>query len=467
MKSYSVIIIGTGPAGMSAANKLVNQGIKCLLLDEQIAAGGQIYRAIDRNLKHEPQRVDLLGEDYRQGSKLTEGLITNQQNECLDIIFNAKVWRIDNNGAVYFSVNQQAQSSHADIIILATGAQERPFAFEGWTLPGVMTAGAAQILLKANGLVADNAILAGNGPLLYLIASQLIKAGSPPKAILETQVTGAWKNALPHFFAALLHGLPYLWKGSKMLASIKKAGIPHYRGINDIQALGNDKITSVSFSQGNKTRTLDTDTLLIHQGVIPNTQISRTLNLQHHWNKQQHAWQPAVNKWGVSSQKNILIAGDGAGIGGAKAAEISGELAALQACYQLGNLSKHQQNEMASLLHRRLEKESAVRPFLDALYAPNFQSILQSDKALICRCEEVTAGQLRHYAREGCRGLNQTKAFSRCGMGACQGRQCGSNAAIIIADERDISVEEVDYYRLRAPIKPVSLSEVASLDTCE
>ncbi len=162
---------------------------------------------------------------------------------------------------------------------------------------------------------------------------------------------------------------------------------------------------------------------------------------------------------------NLYVAGDGAGIGGAIAAELSGELAALQAAYQLGGISQAIRNTTGALMHKRLKKELAIRPFLDTLYAPDFQAMLQSDDTMICRCEEVTVGQLRNYAREGCLGLNQTKVFSRCGMGPCQGRQCGSNAAIIIADERNIPIEHVDYYRLRAPIKPVSLSEVASLSS--
>ncbi len=462
MKSFPVIIIGTGPAGMATASKLLDQGINCLLLDEQTAPGGQIYRAIDRNIKQDPNRVKLLGDDYRYGRKLTESLINNDQ---LETVYNAKVWRIDDDGSVYFSVNQQAQHVQAETIILATGAQERPFAFPGWTLPGVMTAGAAQIMLKSHGLTVENAILAGNGPLLYLISSQLIKAGSPPKAILETKVSGAWKNSLSHFPAALINGQSYLWKGAKMLATIKKAGIPHYLGIQNIKALGKDNITSVGFNHRGKTHELETDSLLVHQGVIPNTQITRILALNHIWNTQQHSWQPEVDKWGVSSQKNILIAGDGAGIGGAIAAELSGELAALQAAYQLGKISQAIRNTTGTLIHQRLKKELAIRPFLDTLYTPDFQAMLQSDDTIICRCEEVTVGQLRNYAREGCLGLNQTKTFSRCGMGPCQGRQCGSNAAIIIADERNIPIEHVDYYRLRAPIKPVSLSEVASLSS--
>lgn len=463
MKSFPVVIIGSGPAGMAAAGSLLKQGFRCLLLDEQNAPGGQIYRAIDHNIKQQPDRISLLGDDYKYGHTLTEALGTN--TDQLERIYNAKVWRVDTDGSVYFSVNQQAKHIKADIIILATGAQERPFAFSGWTLPGVMTAGAGQIMLKAHGLVAENAILAGNGPLLYLIASQLIKAGSPPKAILETCVDGSWKKALPHLPAALINGKAYLWKGMKMLAAIKKAGVPHYRGIQSLKALGEDEINRVSFLQGGKTHELETSSLLIHQGVIPNTQITRTLELKHIWNAQQQAWQPETDIWSVSSQENILIAGDGAGIGGAKAAELSGQLAALQASFALKNISQNERDQSGMLLRHHLSKELAIRPFLDILYAPDFQTVLQSDETIICRCEEVTAAQLRQFAREGCRGLNQTKVFSRCGMGPCQGRQCGSNAAIVIADERNLPVEQVDYYRLRSPVKPVSLGEIASLSS--
>lgn len=104
-----------------------------------------------------------------------------------------------------------------------------------------------------------------------------------------------------------------------------------------------------------------------------------------------------------------------------------------------------------------------MRSFLDYRYAPDNLAMLENEETLVCRCEEVSVAQLREHARLGCRGLNQTKTFSRCGMGPCQGRQCGLNAALVLADERQESPANIDYYRIRPVIKPVTLAEVASL----
>lgn len=459
MTRAEVVIIGAGPAGMSTARVLAEHQVSCLLLDEQSGIGGQIYRRIEHVSQQAPQRAAKLGKDYLQGLKLAEALPAVYVQKVL----NAKVWRVTPRGGIAYSVGEQAHEVNAEQLVLATGAQERPFAFPGWTLPGVMTAGAGQILLKAHGLAVKKAVLIGNGPLLYLIASQLVACGQPPQAIVETRAGGAWQKALPHLPKALLQGHHYLWKGIKMLAALKKAGIPHYRAATDVRALGDEALSQIQFKQGGNTHTLDTQSALIHQGVIPNTQMSRALNLPHDWSAQQQTWLPATDSWGGTVLENVFIAGDGAGIGGANVAKLAGELTALQVLQQRGVITDAQRDSHAQPIRRQLQAELAVRPFLDYRYAPDNRTLLEHDDTLVCRCEEVSVGQLREYARQGCRGLNQTKTFSRCGMGPCQGRQCGLNAALVLADERSELPESIDYYRLRPVIKPVTLAEVASL----
>lgn len=450
-----VAIIGAGPAGMAAAKTLASLGIPCTVFDEQSAAGGQIYRAINNG---GAQRSTILGKDYQAGSKWIEGLthsnITTQ--------FGASVWQIDPDHCITYSQGGQARQLTAEHILLTTGAQERPFAFTGWTLPGVMSVGAAQIMLKAQGIVPENAVLAGNGPLLYLFASQLIKAGYPPKMILETSSEKAWPNALPHLPAALGSGKQYLWKGLKMLAQIKRAGVKHYKGIRELTASGDDDLSQVRFTHLGKTQTVDAQHLLVHQGVIPNTQFTRSMGIEHVWNPIQQAWQPQADAWGDMGD-NRFIAGDGSAIGGAIAAELAGQLSALQIAHQQGVISKQQRDEDSQPLQKQLALELKVRPFLDTLYAPDYGDVLNDNEVMVCRCEEVTSGMLRDHVRKGCLGLNQTKAFSRCGMGPCQGRMCGLTAAKVLADERGVDISEIDYMRIRAPIKPVTLQELADL----
>jgi thioredoxin reductase len=450
-----VAIIGSGPAGMAAAKTLADLNIPCTVLDEQPAPGGQIYRAVNNGGS---QRAGVLGKEYLDGKHLTHGL----QHKEITTQFGASIWQIDLDGTLTYSQEGKTHQLTAEHILLATGAQERPYPFAGWTLPGVMTAGAAQIMLKAHGIVPEGAVLAGNGPLLYLLASQLIKAGYPPKMILETSSDKAWQQALPHLPSALVGGSQYLFKGLKMLAEIKRAGVKHYKGISQLTALGDDDLSQVSFNCSGKTHTVDANHLLVHQGVISNTQFSRAMGVEHLWNSTQQAWQPKTDTWGDMGE-NRFMAGDGAGIGGAISAELAGQLSALQIAHQQGVITESQRDEKAQPLQKQLAKELKVRPFLDTLYSPDYKDVLSDNDIIVCRCEEVTSGMLRDHVQKGCLGLNQTKAFSRCGMGPCQGRMCGITAAKVLADERGVDVSEIDYMRIRAPIKPVTLQELADL----
>ena len=450
-----VAIIGAGPAGMAATKTLSALDIFCTVFDEQPAAGGQIYRAVGST---DSQRTNILGKDYLLGAKWVDNL----QHSKIATHFDASVWKIDPDGTLTYSQKSQAHQLKAKYILLATGAQERPYAFSGWTLPGVMSVGAAQIMLKSQGIVPEGAVLAGNGPLLYLFATQLIQAGYPPKAILETWPDKAWRRALPHLPRALTSGKQSLWKGLKMLATIKRAGVKHYKGISELSASGNNDLAVISFIYLGKRKNIDAKHLLVHQGVIPNTQFSRSIGVEHIWNSIQQAWQPKADAWGDMGQRRF-IAGDGAAINGAIAAELAGQISALQIAHQQGILTSEQLNTSAQPLQKQLAQEITIRPFLDALYAPDYHDVLADDEVIVCRCEEVTSGMLREQVRKGCLGLNQSKAFSRCGMGPCQGRMCGLTAAMVVADERNVEVSEIDYFRIRAPIKPVTLQELADL----
>ncbi|MGV7243536.1 (2Fe-2S)-binding protein, partial [Caballeronia sp. M23-90] len=110
---------------------------------------------------------------------------------------------------------------------------------------------------------------------------------------------------------------------------------------------------------------------------------------------------------------------------------------------------------------RRLAEVMRIRPFLDSLYRPRDENRVPKDEVIVCRCEEVTAGQLRQFVALGCLGPNQAKSFGRCGMGPCQGRMCGLTVTEVIADARSVTPETVGYYRIRPPIKPLTLGELA------
>jgi NADPH-dependent 2,4-dienoyl-CoA reductase/sulfur reductase-like enzyme len=456
MHSSDLIVIGAGPAGMAAAAAAASLGLDVLILDEQPRPGGQIYRDVTRAA---PARGHILGGDFADGLPLVQGL----ESERISRVSGATVWKIDPDGQVAYSVNGRGAVAQGARVLLATGALERPMPIPGWTLPGVMTAGAAQILLKQSGVLPRRAVLAGSGPLLYLIASQMVRAGTPPLALVETQSRADFLSSLRHLSGAL-RGWRYLLKGARMLTEIRRAGVPRHSAATGLRIEGDSHATALCFTAAGKTHRIACDTVLLHHGVVPNTQAARSLGIAHHWDARQQCFTPQVDDWGGTSLQHILISGDGAGIGGAAVAEISGRLAALRAACDLGGITLAQRDAQAAPLHRRRASELAARPFLDTAYPPCGDALLPADSTIVCRCEEVTAGDIRRFARMGCKGPNQAKAFGRAGMGPCQGRYCGLTVSALLARENGASLDDTGYYRIRPPLKPITLGELAAME---
>lgn len=455
MTDFDLVIIGAGPAGMAAAIEADGGGASVLLLDEQQRPGGQIYRDIT---SYQEQLSNILGKDYLDGQELAKQFL----NSGCEYRPSATVWKVTQEAEVVYSQHQEATEVRGKHIFIANGALERPMPIPGWTLPGVMTAGAAQILLKSRGIAAQDAVLAGCGPLLYLLATQLIKAGCPPRALVETQSASHVWSALP-FLPRALTGWSTLAKGVSLLNTIRRAGVPRYRGAGELAVIGDNEVSAIEFSQARRSQRIQCETVLLHQGVVPNIQISQSLNLAHHWHAAQRCFVPKVDQWGVSSNQRITIIGDGAGISGAISAALMGKKAALNGLKSLGLLSLASRDQLASAAKNQLRKQQAVRPFIDALYAPSTACAQPSNDTVVCRCEGITAGDIRRYASVGCVGPNQTKAFGRSGMGPCQGRYCSVTVTELLAESNALTPEETGSYRVRSPIKPVTLGELASL----
>ena len=461
MNRVDLVVIGCGPAGMSAAITAVNAGLSVVVLDEQKGPGGQIYRNISNS---SDKRDDILGPSYAYGRSLVEAM----QKTTVTHISEATVWNISVEDAsadcmISFSVNNQANEIKAARLIVATGALERPMPIPGWTLPGVLTAGAGQILLKQSGLVVADSVIAGTGPLNLLLAQQMIRAGAPPVAIIETQTHQDLIRSMMQI-AGALQGWRYLKQGAQMLAEIKRAGVKRFSGACDLKIKGEGRVETISFSHREKQQSLDCNTVLLHHGVIPNTQITRSLALEHIWDESQLCFKPLINKWQQTSLNQVYIAGDGAGIGGAKAAEMTGQIAALHVTASANKLTESERDNKVFIIRKALQRELAIRPFLDTAYKSAEAILNPNDETIICRCEEITAGEIRRYTKLGCKGPNQTKAFGRCGMGPCQGRYCGLAVTEILSRQNNMHPNEVGYYRIRSPLKPITVGELASLE---
>ena len=458
-REFDVVVIGAGPAGMSAAIGLRGQGLSVLVVDEQPAPGGQIWRAVEA-VAPTPTGT-LLGDEYRAGAGLAGrfrgcGAVYEPQTQ---------VWQIEPGWHVYMTRDGRAEVVRANHVVLALGAQERPAPFPGWTLPGVLTVGAGQILLKTSRQVPSEPVwVAGSGPLPLLYMAQLLRAGGKIAGWLDTSPPGGWRRALPWAGAALA-GWGEISKGLAWLLEIRAAGVKHVRGVTAVRALGDGHLQEVEYTQADgSTVRVPASVLLSHEGVLPSIHMTQALGCEHSWNAQQVCLTPDLDDWGQTSKPGVYVAGDGANIGGAKAAYVRGELVALGIAKRAGRLSPEAAAVYAAPLRRKLSGLLRLRPMLDALYPPRASIFSPPDETIVCRCEELTAGEIRNAAAIGQPGPNQIKAFTRAGMGPCQGRQCGYTVAHIIAAVQNRQIAEVGFYRIRPPLKPLTLGELASLE---
>ena len=454
-----LLIIGAGPAGMSAAIAARRRGLSVRVVDDQPAAGGQIWRGVERVASSATGK--LLGEEYLAGEPLVRAFLASGAEYSPE----TQVWQVEPGWQVYMSHRQQASSVTADTVLLATGAQERPAPFPGWTLPGVMTVGAAQILLKTSNQVPDEPVwILGSGPLPLLYMVQLLRAGGRIAGWLDTAPQGAWRRGLAHLPGAL-PGWRDLRKGAAWMREVRRAGVPIVRHADGFAVSGEGRVQSLSYVGADGVRqTVSTGLVLVHEGVVPSIHMTQAIGCRHVWLDAQACLVPEVDAWGETSEAGIFVAGDGSGIGGARAACVRGELAALGVARRAGRLDEAQAEREAAPLRRRLAAELSTRPLLDAMYPPRASAFDPADETVVCRCEELTAGDIRRAAQAGRPGPNQIKSITRAGMGPCQGRQCGYTVAHILAKAQQRPVSAVGFYRIRPPLKPLTLGELASLD---
>ncbi|MGY4641627.1 FAD-dependent oxidoreductase [Pseudomonas sp. TE24901] len=436
-----VVIVGAGPAGISAARTLLDHGIKACLVDESVRGGGQIYRRQPANFQRSAKQ--LYG--FEAGKAEAVHRTMDELAPLIDYRPETLVWNAED-GRLDLLNNGHAESIEYAQLIVATGATDRILPVPGWTLPGVYSLGAAQIALKYQGCaIGERVAFCGSGPLLYLVAYQYAKAGAQVVAVLDCAPFSAQCRALP----ALLRQPATLAKGMYYRAWLSAHGIPVHQGATLAQIDGEQRVTGIRWGS----RTLECDAVAFAHALRSETQLADLLGCEFTWNALNRAWLPQRDSAGRSSVNGVYLAGDGAGIMGADAAQMAGERAALAVLEDSGIAINQRRT---AVLEQQLAGIQRFRHGLETAFPFPEQWAAQAPDALIlCRCEEVSVGDVRAVVDEGHWEINRVKAHCRVGMGRCQGRMCGLAAAEIVAERSGRGIEEVGRLRGQAPIKPL------------
>ena len=284
--------------------------------------------------------------------------------------------------------------------------------------------------------------------------------------VLDTTPRGNLREAarlLPGFLRS-----PYARKGLPLLLRARRAAARVVGGVDGLRiARGEGGGLLLSWTRGGREDAAPFDAVLLHHGVTPNLNLARAAGCELDWHEGNACFVPRTDAWGRTTVPGVLLAGDGAGIGGAEAAALGGRIAALAVLAELGAVGEGERDARAAPLRAERGRWMRGRPFLDALYRPAQRFRAAGPDAVACRCEEVTGAQVAEAARLGATGPNQLKAWLRCGMGPCQGRMCGLTVTETIAAARGVPPAEVGYLRLRTPVRPVTLAQVAALPQTE
>ena len=446
-----VVVVGAGPAGVRATERLVAEGARPIVIDEGERAGGQIYRRPPAQLER-PYR-DLYGFEAKRAQAIHrtfDGLAGHIDYRPRSLAFAVE------GRSVHVNTSGRIAQVAFDALVLATGATDRLIPLPGWTLPGVFTLGAAQIALKAQAAtVGARPVLIGTGPLLLLLAYQYAKAGTMPAMVLDVAPFSARVGALP----ALLASRPgVLAKGAYYMARLRRLKVPVETGATPLAIHGSVRVQGVSVRLASgRTVEIACDAVGLGYGLRPETQLADLAGARLTFAGGAQQWVPETDGYGRTTVGGVYVAGDGAGILGADAAEISGRLAAIAALADAG--LKQDAAEIAALQreHRRMRRFMAAME--QAFPWPAALARATADTTLVCRCEAIRASELRRSVADlDAREINRAKAFVRVGMGRCQGRYCGPAAAEILSDALGCAPEMVGRLRGQAPVKPLAIA---------
>ncbi|MFF7948270.1 FAD-dependent oxidoreductase [Streptomyces griseorubiginosus] len=433
MSEPTLAVIGAGPAGLAAALAAAARGIHVVLVDSAPAAGGQFYRQPAPGLG--ARRPQALHHQWRTWERLRDGLDGHVRAGRVRHLTDHHVWFVERRGAAGFTVHallgaeqEEPAEVRADAVLLATGGYEKVLPFPGWTLPGVVTAGGAQAMLKG-GLVLPGrtVVVAGTGPLLLPVATGLATAGATVAALVDSAAPGVFlrrSRALAAQPGKVAEGALY----AGQLARHRVRTVLHH---TVVEAHGTERLEAVTVAaldrdgrvRPDTRRRLDCDTLAVGHGMLPHTDLADALGCRVN----------GTDVYADDEQRTdvpgVWAAGETTGIGGSALALAEGHIAGRSIAARLAGREPDPRGWAAAARSR--ERLRAFFAAVDSVYAPPAHWAEQvTDDTVVCRCEEVPAGAVREAVRElGAGDLRTVKLLTRAGMGWCQGRMCGPGVA--------------------------------------
>jgi NADPH-dependent 2,4-dienoyl-CoA reductase/sulfur reductase-like enzyme len=445
-------VVGAGPAGLAAAAQAADLGLGVTLIDAFAQPGGQYYKQTPPALGRTPAPDGYAAH-----------LLAAAADEAVRLVASTSVWGIfpEDRGHLLclYGPSGTPRRLKARTVILAPGAYDRPLPFPGWTLPGVITAGAALTLVKHQHLrPGRRVLLSGTGPLQLVLARHLLDAGAELVAVLDANPFPwrAWRHVTTVWgqWARLREG----WESWR---AMQKAGVGIRWGHWIWRAEGDGRVEQALIKPvagspgGAPIESVALDTICLGHGFTPAVQLSRLAGCEHHYHTRQRAYVPLRDEWQGTTLAGLFVAGDGAGIGGKDVARLEGRLAALGAARTLG---QDVPPDNIAALRRDLARQRRFAAVLDDLFPLSAHlGDLLTDDTVLCRCEEITVGQVRQAIAEGATTVSAVRMLTRAGMGHCQGRMCGASVAELLARELGQPVEAAGQATPRPPVLPVPL----------
>ena len=459
-RETDLLVVGAGPAGLSAALAAADVGLRVVVIDEYPQPGGQFYKQLSAAFVVKDR--SRLPSDYTKG----DGLLARVRAASIEVLNEALVWASFEPGTCSVRHRGELGTIRWRSAVIATGASERAAAFPGWDLPGVMTPGGAQTLVKTQQVLpGQRIVLAGSGPFLMPVATTLIEAGANVIGIYEATRPTEWVRHATRVFGHRER----MAEAARYWRTIRRARVPVRFGHVVVRTEGNEGVERVVLMQCDRDgatvpgteRIERADTLCASYGFVPAVQVTRALGCEHRYDARKGGWIPVHDETMQTSVAQVYVAGEVAGIGGAHAAMAEGRLAALGAARQLG---KEVSSQALADAQRERSRHRRFADLVAEVFAikPRVRELITED-TIVCRCEEVNARAVRGAALQWGANVNFVKGITRCGMGYCQGRICGPLVEDLTAAALGVPPQDVESFHVRSPIKPVTVSELASL----